>query len=227
MNDAVESVGSRRPRGAYVNGRARREQIIQEASRLFAERGFDGVTTQAIADACGISRAGVLHHFPDKESLLAAVLAVTLGGPEDLRRIQPYLDAPGGIGLLRAMPVLADRNRISPGLASMVIRLAVESADPSHPAHAYFISRYLEIYTGMAATFRMAADAGYLRPEIDPGRAAVRLNAIIDGLQVQWLLDNEIDITAHVSEYIEDLLTPAGRAAYAAAATLPEAAPGV
>jgi AcrR family transcriptional regulator len=222
MDSPAPSLGSGRARGAYANGRARREQIIHEASKLFAEHGFEGVTTQAIADACGISRAGVLHHFPDKESLLSAVLSVTLGGPEDERRAESYVNFPDGIGPLRGIAELADRERTSPGLAAMVIRLAVEAADPAHPAHDYFVARYREIYDGMAAVFRMAARAEYVRADVDPERAAIRLNALIDGLQVQWLLDSRIEITAHVREYIEELLTPAGRAALAAAAIPPE-----
>ncbi|MFC4242978.1 TetR family transcriptional regulator [Gryllotalpicola reticulitermitis] len=206
-----------RARGAYAAGRARREQIVQEASRLFAERGFEGVTTQAIADACGITRAGVLHHFPDKESILAAVLAVSLGGPEDERRAAPYLSAPDGIGPLHGIVELSDRERTSPGLTAMVIRLAVEATDPAHPAHDYFLGRYREIYGGMAEVFRLAARARYVREDTDPERAAVRLNALIDGLQLQWLLDNPVDVSSHVRDYVLELLTPAGVEAFLAA----------
>ena len=54
----------------YAKGRARREAIVHEASAQFADKGFTSATILDIAAACDISRAGLLHHFPDKEALL-------------------------------------------------------------------------------------------------------------------------------------------------------------
>jgi len=52
-----------------------RSQVLAAATRLFAARGFDGTPLQAIADELGVTKAAVLHHFPSKEALRAAVLA--------------------------------------------------------------------------------------------------------------------------------------------------------
>ena len=49
-------------------------QIVREASRLIAARGFDGMSLQDIADAVGVSKPAVLHHFPSKEHIRVAVL---------------------------------------------------------------------------------------------------------------------------------------------------------
>jgi AcrR family transcriptional regulator len=61
---------------------ATRRSIAEAAARLFAERGFDSVTVDAIADAADVGRMTVFNHFPRKEDLffdpeqeaLAAVL---------------------------------------------------------------------------------------------------------------------------------------------------------
>ena len=45
-------------------------QILTEACRLFATRGFDGVSVRDIAQECGISKATLYHHFPDKDAIL-------------------------------------------------------------------------------------------------------------------------------------------------------------
>ena len=45
-------------------------QIFQVACRLFAQRGFDGVSMRDIAAECGISKATLYHYFPDKDSIL-------------------------------------------------------------------------------------------------------------------------------------------------------------
>jgi len=51
-----------------------RSRSLAAATRLFAERGFDGTSVQLIADAVGVSKPAVLHHFPSKEDLRLAVL---------------------------------------------------------------------------------------------------------------------------------------------------------
>lgn len=51
-----------------------RDQVIATATRLFAAGGVDATPIQDIADAVGISKQAVLHHFPSKEQIRRAVL---------------------------------------------------------------------------------------------------------------------------------------------------------
>jgi TetR/AcrR family transcriptional regulator len=51
-----------------------RRNILDAALRLFAAHGFDATSVQAVADAVGVSKQAVLHHFSAKEQLRAAVL---------------------------------------------------------------------------------------------------------------------------------------------------------
>jgi AcrR family transcriptional regulator len=51
-----------------------RDQVVAEATRLFAASGFDATPLQDIADAVGVSKPAVLHHFPSKEHIRIGVL---------------------------------------------------------------------------------------------------------------------------------------------------------
>src|SRR5262249_55608908 len=51
-----------------------RTRAIAAATRLFAERGFDGTALQDIADKVGVTKPAVLPHFPSKEHVRAAVI---------------------------------------------------------------------------------------------------------------------------------------------------------
>ncbi|WP_329117594.1 SACE_7040 family transcriptional regulator [Streptomyces sp. NBC_01465] len=77
----------------------RREQILKEAARLFAARGFHGVGVDEIGAAVGISGPGLYRHFAGKDAMLAELLvgisgrlldggkrrvAETGGGPQDV-----------------------------------------------------------------------------------------------------------------------------------------------
>lgn len=55
-----------------------RDQVVAAATRLFAARGFDATPLQDIADAVGITKPAVLHHFPSKEHIRREVLASIL-----------------------------------------------------------------------------------------------------------------------------------------------------
>ena len=46
-----------------------RAQALAAATRLFAAQGVDGTAIQEIADAVGVTKPAVLHHFPSKEPL--------------------------------------------------------------------------------------------------------------------------------------------------------------
>ncbi|MEM9705897.1 MAG: TetR/AcrR family transcriptional regulator [Pseudomonadota bacterium] len=51
-----------------------KEQFLETAETLFAERGFYGVSIAAIADELGLTKQALLHHFGSKEKIYGAVL---------------------------------------------------------------------------------------------------------------------------------------------------------
>jgi len=51
----------------------RSEEIIDAAARVFAERGYHGTSTQAIADVLGMRQASLYYYFPSKEAALELV----------------------------------------------------------------------------------------------------------------------------------------------------------
>jgi TetR/AcrR family transcriptional regulator, cholesterol catabolism regulator len=53
----------------------RSDEIIDAAARVFAERGYHGTTTQAIADVLGMRQASLYYYFPSKEAALELVCA--------------------------------------------------------------------------------------------------------------------------------------------------------
>ncbi|MGH3190734.1 MAG: TetR/AcrR family transcriptional regulator [Streptosporangiaceae bacterium] len=57
-----------------AQGRATRGQLIEVATGLFAEHGYEDTSIEAVLAAAGVSRGALYHHFAGKEALFAAVL---------------------------------------------------------------------------------------------------------------------------------------------------------
>ncbi|WEV64827.1 TetR/AcrR family transcriptional regulator [Bifidobacterium sp. ESL0732] len=193
----------------YAKGSARREQILNTASRFFAEKGYHRATILDIAAACDISRAGLLYYFPTKEKLLEAVLQAR--DKEERARFVPFVNNSGAMGVLQGMVKLAEHNRLIPGLIELFVHLSSEASNPAHPAHDYFVARYARIRKDTARTIRTAKKNKYIRSNVDANDASLRLTALMDGLQTQWLLDNEINMATPIQNMLEEWMTPQGR----------------
>ncbi|MEU5714424.1 helix-turn-helix domain-containing protein [Streptomyces sp. NPDC020403] len=171
-------------RRGYAKGRARRREILDQAMALFGEAGYRGASLRTIASRCGISHPGLLHHFPTKESLLLAVLEhrdevdgewLSLGGTT-------------GVGRLRRYAELAALNATRRGIVELFTVVSAEATAADHPAHDYFVRRYRASVSGAGLAYAQARADGALRAGVAPDAAGRQLIALMDGLQVQWLL---------------------------------------
>ncbi len=62
-----------RPNKNVARGEATRGQLIAVATRMFAERGYEDTSIEAVLREAGVSRGSLYHHFPSKEALFEAV----------------------------------------------------------------------------------------------------------------------------------------------------------
>lgn len=174
----------------------RRAQLVHEAMRLISEAGFRQFTIAELARACGISRAGVLHHFGSREDLLLEVLSA-----REANDAAAVLEASGTHeGDIRAMlDVLIRRNMSQPELIRLYTVLSAESLDPDHPAHEYFAQRWERTIAALASVLE-----GFDRP---PREMAIAIHVFQDGLQEAWLRDPTVDFGAQWTAFADDLFS--------------------
>ncbi len=200
--------GDLRPRATRVPAEERRAEILVAAHEIFGTRGFHKASLGEIADRVGLTHQGILHHFGSKEQLLVAVLAYRERlDVEDFEDQQP----PRGQALLQHLVHTATLNTGRAGLVQSYAVLSAESVTEGHPAQGSFRERF-SILRGLIADALAetlaetgAASSRPAQTEID--RAASCIVAVMDGLQVQWLLQPDaIDMPESVSVMIEAFL---------------------
>jgi AcrR family transcriptional regulator len=65
---------SLRPNKNIERGRSTRTQLLEVATELFAERGFENTPVELVLERAGVSKGSLYHHFASKEALFEAVL---------------------------------------------------------------------------------------------------------------------------------------------------------
>lgn len=188
------------PRSAvYAKGIAKREQILASALEVIATKGYRGASVREIADAAGLSPAGLLHYFDSKEELFTAILRA-----RDERDGREY----GSADAIETFLSVVRHNATVPGLVQLYAQLAVEAADHDHPARKYFLDRTEQIEQVSAESVAQAQRDGWIRSDLDPAWIVRTLHALADGLQPLWLLYPDLDMAAHIEQFIT-LLKPA------------------
>ena len=171
-------------RGPYAKGVAKREEILDVALRLFAQKGYDRTSVREIARETGLSQAGLLHHFATKEDLFLEVLR---------RRDERDGDPAGGrhVHSVDALISAVANNASEPGLVRLFVLMSAEAAEEGSRGGAWFADRYRWLLEQIADDVRRHQATGAVDPDLDPADVASLLVAVADGLQLQWLLDPE------------------------------------
>ncbi|MDN4474744.1 TetR/AcrR family transcriptional regulator [Demequina sp. SYSU T00192] len=194
-------------RGSYAKTAARRQEILEAAFAVFAERGYENGSLRDIADKVGISQGGILFHFGSKIDLLEAVLDLRDARSRELFTTR-IADQEPGLPHLRALVDLVRDNVNEPGMIQLYTLLAAEGTAADHPAHAYFSGRYAWLVEQSHLSLLALRDQGLLRAGVEPGHAARSLVALLDGLQLQWLYrPTEIDMVGDLRTSIQQLIS--------------------
>jgi AcrR family transcriptional regulator len=184
-----------RARGPYRTGIRRRQQILDAATIVFGRRGYGTASLRMIADEVGVTPAALLRHFDSKEDLLLAVLDRF---DEQSAALQVLTAHGSGLDYFDALALAMDRHREHPGLIELLLTMCTEASDSTHPAHAWVVRRYDRIVREASGALLHAAEAGDIAPlsEERAAHEARALFAIMDGLELQWIANPELDLGA-------------------------------
>ena len=188
-------------RGPYRTGIETRRLLVENAIKVFGEHGFRGGSLRMIAESIGAPASQIINHFGSKDGLLTAVL-----DHWDSQQV-PEGDHTGLAYVEMLRPRMA-YSRDNPAWVEFFLTLGSEATAADHPAHAYFVDRYSHIADRLQEEILRAAANGEIAP-LSAAAARVeaqRLSAMMDGLQLQWLLDRELDLVGAFNDYLDSVI---------------------
>ncbi|WP_029476116.1 TetR family transcriptional regulator [Deinococcus frigens] len=141
-----------------------RVRIGQEAARLFVASGYHGVSMREVAEAVGVTKPALYHHYADKESLFLAMLDGALAG---LARLIEHASAQSG--LPAQLDTLVGELADSAPAQRVGLQLASELRHVSPERRKAFETEYRQVWMGgLSALFEAASARGELRSDLPP-----------------------------------------------------------
>lgn len=117
---------------ATARGRASRRRIVEAATRLFAERGYEAVTMRALGEAAGLDNSSLYRHFRSKRELAAEILDAA--AEPVLEHLRPLAEAEPDLEHFVAVGGrLADFLMRHPHVARLLLQIT--TSPPGTPLH--------------------------------------------------------------------------------------------
>jgi AcrR family transcriptional regulator len=148
------------------NPQTGRERILEQAHALFLDRGYAEVSMQQIADASGLRKASIYHHFRDKDELFAEIV---LRAMQAMRHtIEGYIALGGTLPELLERLAFAQFSQMSGNTARMARDFREHIPESRHDEIHGELVRLIKLFYGV---FERAAEAGEIQG-LDPRIAA-------------------------------------------------------
>ena len=165
---------------------------------IFGSKGSANGTLADVAEHVGITHAGVLHHFGSKHNLLLEVLAY-----RDQADVADFAEQhiPGGLDLFIHLIRTAYQNAARPGIVQAYTVLSSESVTDGHAGREDFEQRYVTLRREVTEAFEALCDQEGVTDRDAIAAASASILAVMDGLQLQWLLHPEAVELGSVSEF--------------------------
>jgi AcrR family transcriptional regulator len=169
-----------------------REALIASGMALFAERGLDGPSLDDICEHAGFTRGAFYVHFHDREDFLVAVMD-RVGSA-----IVEELLAAGSGGLTDAVQRFvaaskAGKYPLMPGGGIRPYQL-LDACARSPVLRERYLGLVRDSNSRILTLVREGQEAGVLRKDLDPERAATLLMAIVFGLQTMADLGLDLEL---------------------------------
>ena len=201
-NDSPEVASPKRRRAP--KGEMRRAALLDAATVIFARNGYSSASMKDVAQLAGITTVGLLHHFPNKEALLNALLE-----RRDQRVVSRFSELTMEMtleGFVRFLKQSMSFSVESAAECQAAMVLNTESLSNLHPAFNWYKERFHITHHHAQGHLKALIEAKEIREDIEVSALAQEIFSVMDGLQIQWLrAPDEVDVMAVFDIYLRRL----------------------
>lgn len=163
-------------------GRETRDRIVAAAADLIYARGEAEIGIRAVKEAAGVSGSQMTHYFPDRDSLIRAVVAYRAREVREFLS-RPEIDGLDSLAKLREwarLTIERQRERGTEG-GCVLGSLVAQVSERDEVARAEIADGFDAWIDGLADGLRQIQEAGEIGPEADPDGLAIGLMAALQG----------------------------------------------
>ena len=182
--------------------KSRRREILETAARVICEKSYEGASIQDIAEACGLTKAGLYHHIRSKEHLLLEIMNYGMDVFEEqvLNQVLAISDP------LERLKACMEKNilLVTHGWSKEVTIILHEHATLTGEARAQINARKKRYVKFLETSFAEAVRDGQIRP-VNPTVAAFAFLGMVLWIYKWFRPDGAIDAQT-LSREMQDLL---------------------
>jgi AcrR family transcriptional regulator len=189
--------GAGAPKKAGVRRGLMQHQIFEQATRLFAQRGFAGTSFQDIADAVGLTRPALYHYVKSKDDLLANLVAeVTVVAAKDIAQVAHHRELSATERVRDIVRLLVRRQGEQGERFRLLLRSEAEL--PASVADSYEKNRRA-VLRSLTDVIEQGVAHGEFRP-VTPTVAALGTLGIVNWVAWWWHPGSTFDLDAVCTE---------------------------
>ena len=170
-----------------------RQNLLGAALKVFSRQGYTAARLEDVAEEAGVTRGAIYWHFKNKADLYNTLVAETLGGIQSVvdravRRGGSFLEIQRRVMIY--ITTLSEVDEVYRAVMELTVRKIGYEPELQEGLRAKNKAAR-QVETELAGYFRMGIAIGEVRAELDPVIAARSMMAYMNGILLNWLMDQQ------------------------------------
>ncbi len=181
-------------------------KVLNEAMKAFWQNGFDGTSMKQLIGCMGLNPGSIYAAFGDKKALFGRTMDCYTDMVRQKHAAMKQDNSPRNLIMTLIDEMVTTIKGGSAHNGCFMVNTALDIA-PQDEEIRHFISQWFEeLEEFFETTLKAAQKAGEVRPDLDTGKAARHIIALISGVQVLARVNPQHQAVDDIKEQVEKIL---------------------